>query len=304
MRRRLPLTSALVVFACCAAVANANGGGGGGHASAPAPAPSGGSGHSGGSGGSAHGGGGSSHGGGGSSHGSGGSAHGSGGSAHGSGGRSAHGSGGSGSGRGYGGGSSRGSAPVYGGGGSSRGGNPIHGGGSSRTQGSATSPGYVPNYQQAGREGKPGDIPKTYEFRWVCTIPGGGVYYSWAGPCPDYYPEAPAGAQQVGIQRGQATGYENGTDYATDPWAVGVGPGAGTPRMANLPVLTRTSDMIAPYAVILRDGMAFASVERPRQSGKMIVARDRSGNLFSIRASEVDLAATKPAAPPPAIAQP
>jgi hypothetical protein len=101
----------------------------------------------------------------------------------------------------------------------------------------------------------------------------------------------------VGIPKAQPTGFENGTDYATDPFTVGLGPGAGTPRMAALPVLTRNSEAVAPYAVILRDGMAFASVERPRQSGKMIIARDRGGNLFSIRASEVDMAATKPAAP-------
>jgi hypothetical protein len=158
---------------------------------------------------------------------------------------------------------------------------------------------YRPPSQQAGftAGAKAGTVDKVHEYRWVCRGPGGSYYYSWAGPCEDYE-DAPAAAQQVmGIPKGQATGYENGTDYATDPFSVGVGPGAGTPRATDMPILTRSSDTMAPYAVILRDGMAFASVERPRQSGKMIVARDRSGNLFSIRASEVDMAATKPATP-------
>jgi hypothetical protein len=274
MNRRLPPTLALVAFACCATVANAAGGGG--RASAPAPAPSGGSGHGGGS---AHGGGSSRGSGGGASRGSGGSARGSGGSS-----------------RAYGGGSAHGSGPVYGGG-TARGGGSVYGGGTSRAQGSqgvAVGSLNMP-YTTVARQAQPG-VQRNYEFRWVCANPGGGVYYSWAGPC-DFTPDEPGAAQQaaMGIQRGQATGFENGTDYATDPWAVGIGPGAGTPRMADLPVLTRSSDTIAPYAVILRDGMAFASTERPKQAGKMIVARDRGGNLFSIKASEVDMAATKPA---------
>jgi len=160
---------------------------------------------------------------------------------------------------------------------------------------------YRPPSQQAGfvAGAKAGTVEKVQQFRWACRGPG-GVYYSFAGPCEDSEEEVAAaqpGAQQVGTLRAQATGFENGTDYATDPFAVGLVPGAGTPRMADLPILTKNSEAVAPYSVILRDGMAFASVERPRQSGKMIVARDRSGNLFSIRASEVDLAATKPATP-------
>jgi hypothetical protein len=278
MRRRLAVTFALVCLACYAANASA----GGSHSSggsAPAPAPSGGSAHGGGS----HGGGSSN--GGGSSRG-GGSARGGGSS--------------NGSGRAYGGGSGHGSAPAPAYGGGARGGGAGNGGGVSRVHGS-TAPGYV--YQPPSRQpgfaagAKAGTVERTREYRWVCRGPGGGVYYSWAGPCEDYE-DGPAAVQQaMGIPKGQATGYENGTDYATDPFAVGVGPGAGTPRMTDMPILTRTSDTMAPYAVILRDGMAFASVERPRQSGKMIVARDRSGNLFSIRASEVDMAATKPATP-------
>jgi hypothetical protein len=282
MRRRLPVIFALACLACYAldamnardASAAASHGGG----SAPAPAPSGGSAHGGGS----HGGG---------SAGGGGSARG---------GSSRGGGSSNGSGRSYGSGSGHGSAPVYGGG--ARGGGAGNGGGVSRVHGSSgsTAAGYVyrPPSQQAGftAGAKAGTVERVHEFRWVCRGPGGGVYYSFAGPCEDFE-EVPAAGQQAGIPRAQTSGFENGTDYATDPFAVGLVPGAGTARVTDLPILTRNTEAVAPYAVILRDGMAFASVDRPTQSGKMIVARDRSGNLFSIRASEVDIAATKPAAP-------
>ncbi|HXO27352.1 MAG TPA: hypothetical protein VOA80_08420 [Thermoanaerobaculia bacterium] len=271
MRRRLPVMFALICLACYALDArNASAGGSHGGGSAPAPAPSGGSAHGGGS----HGGGSSSGGGsarGGSSRGGGSS---------------------NGSGRSYGGGSGHGSAPAYGGG--ARGGGAGNGGGISRVHGS-TAPGYVyrPPSQQAGftAGAKAGTVERVHEFRWACRGPG-GVYYSFAGPCEDSE-EVPV--QQVGGTKAQPSGFENGTDYATDPFAVGLVPGAGTPRVTDLPILTRNTEAVAPYAVVLRDGMAFASVDRPVQSGKMIVARDRSGNLFSIRASEVDMAATKPA---------
>ncbi len=287
MRRRLPVIFALACLACCvvdARDASAAGSHGGGSAPAPAPAPSGGSAHGGGS----HGGGSASGGGsarGGSSRG---------GSSNGSG-RSYGGGSGHGSAPAYGGGSGHGSGPVYGGG--ARGGGAGNGGGT-RVHGS-TAPGYVyrPPSQQAGfaAGAKAGTVERVHEFRWACRGPG-GVYYSFAGPCEDSEEDL-AVAQQVGNLRAQPTGFENGTDYATDIFAVGLVPGAGTARVTDLPILTRNTEAVAPYSVILRDGMAFASVERPRQSGKMIVARDRSGNLFSIRASEVDLAATKPAVP-------
>lgn len=287
MRRRLPVIFALICLACYgldARTARAAGSHGGGSAPAPAPAPSGGSAHGGGS----HGGG--SAGGGGSARG--GSSRG-GGSARGG---SSHGGSANGSGRSSGSGSGHGSAPVYGGG--ARGGGAGNGGGTSRVHGS-TAPGYVyrPPSQQVGVTAgtKAGTVERVHEFRWACRGPG-GVYYSFAGPCEDSE-EGPVVAQQVGMPKAQPSGFENGTDYATDPFAVGLVPGAGTARVTDLPILTRNTEAVAPYAVILRDGMAFASVDRPRQSGKMIVARDRSGNLFSIRASEVDLAATKPATP-------
>jgi hypothetical protein len=274
MRGRLPVTFCLICLACYAVDArNASAGGSHGGGSAPAPAPSGGSAHGGGS-----------HGGGSAS---------GGGSARGG---SSRGGSSNGSGRSYGSGSGHGSAPVYGGG--ARGGGAGNGGGVSRVHGSTAS-GYVyrPPSQQSGfaAGAKAGTVEKVHEFRWACRGPG-GVYYSFAGPCEDSE-EVPAGAQQVGITTARPSGFENGTDYATDVFSVGLVPGVGTARVTDLPILTRNSEAVAPYAVILRDGMAFASVDRPRQSGKMIVARDRSGNLFSIRASEVDLAATKPVAP-------
>jgi hypothetical protein len=282
MRGRLAVIFALVCLACYV-TSGRNASAGGGHSSggaAPAPAPSGGHG-----GGSAHGGGSSN---GGSSRG---------GSARGGSSRGGSSNGGA---RGYGSGSGHGSGPVPAYGGGARGGGGGAGGGTSRVHGS-TAPGYmyVPPSRQAGFTGgaKAGTMEKVQQFRWACRGPG-GVYYSFAGPCEDSEEEVVAaqpGAQGMGIPRAQ--GFENGTDYATDPFAVGLGPGAGTPRVADLPILTKNSESVAPYAVILRDGMAFASVDRPRQSGKMIVARDRSGNLFSIRASEVDLTATRPATP-------
>jgi len=278
MRRRLPVMFALACLACYALdVKNASAAGSHGGGSAPPP-----------SGGSAHGGG--SHGGGSSS---------GGGSARG--GSSRGGGSSNGSGRSYGSGSGHGSGPAYGGGGRGGGGGG-NGGGISRVHGAAggsTAPGYVyrPPSQQAGfaASAKAGTVERVHEFRWACRGPG-GVYYSFAGPCEDSEEVAVVG-QQVGFARAQPSGYENGTDYATDPFAVGLVPGAGTARVADLPILTRNTEAVAPYAVILRDGMAFASVERPTQSGKMVVGRDRSGNLFSIRASEVDLSATKPATP-------
>jgi hypothetical protein len=274
MRRRLPVIFAMIClagYALDARTASAAGSHGGG--SAPAPAPTGGSAHGGGS----HGGGSASGGG------------------SGRGGSSRGGGSSNGSGRSYGGGSGHGSAPAYGGGARGGAGN---GGGVSRVHGS-TAPGYVyrPPSQQAGftAGAKAGTVDRVHEFRWACRGPG-GVYYSFAGPCEDSE-EGPAVAQQVGMSRAQPSGFENGTAYATDPFSVGLVPGAGTARVTDLPILTRNTEAVAPYSVILRDGMAFASVDRPRQSGKMIVARDRSGNLFSIRASEVDMAATKPATP-------
>jgi len=274
MRRRLPVILALACLASYVLDArNASAGGSHGGGSAPAPAPSGGSAHGGGS----HGGGSAS--GGGSSRG----------------GSSRGGGSSNGSGRSYGSGSGHGSAPVYGGGARGGGGN---GGGVSRVHGS-TAPGYVyrPPSQQPGftAGAKAGTVERVHEFRWACRGPG-GVYYSFAGPCEDSEEVAAVG-QQVGMPKAQASGFENGTDYATDVFAVGLVPGAGTAKVTDLPILTRNTEAVAPYAIILRDGMAFASVDRPKQSGKMIIARDRSGNLFSIRASEVDMAATKPAVP-------
>ncbi len=140
------------------------------------------------------------------------------------------------------------------------------------------------------------EIAKAHEFRWACEGAGGVYYYTYGGPCPDLPLSAP-GLKQTETQNVGSRAFQNGTEYATDPWTVGLGPNAGRPREDELPILTKRSDMVAPYAVILRDGMALASVERPRQSGNMIIARDRGGNLYSIRASEVDMGATRPQAP-------
>ena len=108
------------------------------------------------------------------------------------------------------------------------------------------------------------EIAKAHEFRWACEGAGGVYYYTYGGPCPDLPLSAP-GLKQAEAQNGVSRSFENGTEYATDPWAVGLGPNAGRPREDELPILTKRSETVAPYAVILRDGMALASVERPRQ---------------------------------------
>ncbi len=124
------------------------------------------------------------------------------------------------------------------------------------------------------------------------------MYYSWAGPCAEPADEDDFFlmlAQEAG-QGGQPAGYLNGKPYAIDAFSGRAAPGVGTPKWVDLPIQTRISDQIAPYAVILRDGMAYASVEPPRQVGNMVVARDRTGKLYSIKASEVDMEATRPIA--------
>ncbi|HEY6320878.1 MAG TPA: hypothetical protein VJA16_04900 [Thermoanaerobaculia bacterium] len=193
---------------------------------------------------------------------------------------------------------SRGGARGYGSGGSTRASGPVAGSQSIRAGGLvnggtqvSTPQGFV--YQNAG-EPPP-------ENRWLCQNPGGGLFYSFAGPCPDPIVEedyfflilVQVGGGQGG-QGGQPPGYLNGREYATDVFPGYAPPGAGTPKAVDLPIQTRMSDQIAPYSVVLRDGMAYASVEPPRQVGNMVVARDRTGKLFSIKASEVDMGATRP----------
>jgi hypothetical protein len=204
---------------------------------------------------------------------------------------SAHGGGGS----AHGGGSANGGGSARGGG-STRGSGPVQNGVSTRVQGSGYA-GYAPSSAASLRGAKVAtQVPKTY--RWLCEGPRRGMfYYSSVGACPDLFESLPApsaAATPPAAERGPARPYETTVEYATDPGAVGVGPSAGKPRTAGIPVETRTSETVAPYSVFLRDGTALASMEQPRQAGNRIVARDRTGKLYSIRVAEVDLAATRP----------
>lgn len=204
---------------------------------------------------------------------------------------SAHGGGGA----AHGGGSANGGGSARGGG-STRGGGTTRGGVSTRVQGSSYA-GYVPQSATSVREGKVAtQVPKAY--RWLCEGPRRGMfYYSSVGACPDLFESLPApsaAAAPPAAERGPARPYETTVEYATDPGAVGVGPSAGKPRTEGIHVETRASETVAPYSVFLRDGTALASMEQPRQAGNRIVARDRTGKLYSIRVAEVDMAATRP----------
>ena len=90
-------------------------------------------------------------------------------------------------------------------------------------------------------------------------------------------PATPAGTRAVWIQ---------------DPGASGVGIPV-TRQQRALPIQTPLSETPVPYAIILRDGTVLASVVPPQQSGNMVVGRDRTGRLYSIRATEVDQVATR-----------
>jgi hypothetical protein len=106
----------------------------------------------------------------------------------------------------------------------------------------------------------------------AAAAPAGSLYGSRFGP-----PATPAGTRAVWIQ---------------DPGASGVGIPM-TSQQRALPIQTPLSETPIPYAIILRDGTVLASVVPPQQSGNMVVGRDRTGRLYSIRATEVDRTATR-----------
>jgi hypothetical protein len=122
----------------------------------------------------------------------------------------------------------------------------------------------VPGSPETGPAGVPG-------------IPGGGGAAQQRLP-GGHRPTVPATAPR--------------TVWMQDPGASGAGLPATRDQEA-LPVQTRLSDTPVSYAVVLRDGTALASVVPPRQSGNMIIGKDRTGHLYSIRATEVDRAASR-----------
>ncbi len=164
----------------------------------------------------------------------------------------------------------------------------------------------------------------------VCHLPNGSIYYLDT-PCPTagssnkskgYWDGAEPGELYTlnfwimpgtpGISETGATGAGGATQqrllgggrlgaestggpraaWIQDPGANGVGMPT-TKEQQQLPVQTRLSDTPVSYAVVLRDGTALASVVPPWQSGAMIVGKDRTGHLYSVRASEVDKAASR-----------
>jgi hypothetical protein len=303
MRRRLPLTFALVAFSCCAAVANANGDGGS-QASAPAPAPSGGGGHSGG--GSARGGG---HvpapapSGGGRAHAPApsGSGHAAGGGSRGPAAKSSYGSGSKGSSVGstagaasYLGASGQTAAAPGGGGVASNGG----GGGSGDGGYGCDHGGPCVDYRDGGVNG--GDIYFTnfYFLPGFRPQPGQETY----GNTVSYEEHLLTGRRPVGGGSGSGHGsVPYGALLLLDPGATAYG-NPGHREQSDFPVLSRMTDLKARYAIVMRDGTAFASTEPPKWSGSRIVGMDRTGKLFSVKASTVDLAASRipprPAASP------
>jgi len=85
-----------------------------------------------------------------------------------------------------------------------------------------------------------------------------------------------------------------------DPGAGSYGLPVGRDQVA-FPVQTRMADVAVRRAIVLRDGTAFATTEEPRWSGALIVGRDRFGKIYSVKASEVDLYASRiPPRPAPA----
>ena len=319
MKLRRPATIALVSMACCAALANAGGGhaaapaapapSGGGHAAAPAPsggghahapAPSGGGGH-----------------------------------AHApapSGGGHAHAPAPSGGGRGaapvpFGGGraaggGSRGSAPVpaYGSGGS-KGYSSTSGPSSPGTSGQA---GAAPGGGAASSGGGGGGA--TYDGGFGCGNGGpcgddayGGVggdiyiinFYFLPGfrPRPAEQPYANTVGYEEHVLTGQHPGgggggggrgsVPEGAVLVLDPGATAYG-NPGHREQSDFPIQSRMTDLAVRYAIVMRDGTAFASTDMPKWSGDMIVGRDRTGKLFSVKGSTVDLPASRiPSQPAP-----
>jgi hypothetical protein len=164
------------------------------------------------------------------------------------------------------------------------------------------------SYQGYGRG--PAPLPGKWNVtNWLC-LGSSGYYYSSPVPCVDAQ-QVPFGqpveggkAAQYAFRQGPysvsldgyAPGYgaqsARGANWSTEPWAVGLGL-PQHPGSTSLPIFTNLSRVVAPYSIVLRSGTALASMEAPKQSGGLIVGRDRTGRMFSIKASEVDVSATR-----------
>jgi hypothetical protein len=108
------------------------------------------------------------------------------------------------------------------------------------------------------------------------------------------FAEATAGSR--GGSTKSAGGIAPGTGLRlVDPWAAGM---PMTAQSQGLPVMTRLSEAPVDYAIVLRSGVALATQEQPTRSGNTVIGHDRSGHLFSVRASEVDLPASRLDSPP------
>jgi hypothetical protein len=138
---------------------------------------------------------------------------------------------------------------------------------------------------------------KYVQRTWVCA----GLVSST--PCLDYqqlHPESNTidprtGRLAVGGEIGGQVGASaSALNWPSDAWAAGL---PANPHPLAPPILTNRSDEPAAYAIVLHGGAVLATTEAPRQSGNLIVGRDRGGRLFSLKASDVDLRSTLPQAP-------
>lgn len=93
--------------------------------------------------------------------------------------------------------------------------------------------------------------------------------------------------------------------WMQDPGAASVGMPTSRELVAHMPIQTNLSETPVSYAIVLHDGTALATVQPPKRSGNTIIGKDRTGHLYSVRASEVDLAASRlPDQAPTAAAHP
>ncbi len=151
---------------------------------------------------------------------------------------------------------------------------------------------------------------KVVQRSWACAT-ADGSYFTSSTPCLDYrqlYPDAVVGSRSLSGMQGQPVGSVgqggpsvSSLNWAADAWSAGL---PARPHPLAPPILTNRTEEPAPYAIVLHGGSALITTEAPRQSGSMIVGRDRSGRLFSLKASEVDLKATNIQTPPAAAPAP
>ncbi len=154
-----------------------------------------------------------------------------------------------------------------------------------------------------GAAGAPGSIGgDTYNFNlFVFMVPGAQRQQVAAEPGGlGGFAEATAAGRGAGVKASNAGGIAPGTGVRlVDPFLERAGLPIAT-QAQGYPVVTNISQSPSQYAIVLRSGLALATQEPPTRSGNLIVGHDRTGHLFSVRSTEVDLAASQIPAPPAA----